>query len=38
MHWDGRASSLTWRVPEALAEGDAIFVSADPRHCVLVED
>jgi hypothetical protein len=24
--------------PDAMAEGDEVFVSADPRHCVLLED
>jgi hypothetical protein len=24
--------------PEPLAEGDEVFVSAEPRHCVLLEE
>ena len=38
VEWDGRTLIARSAAPEALAEGDAVFVSADPRHCVLLED
>ena len=36
--WDGRQLIVRSAAPEPMAEGDEVFVSADPRHCVLLED
>jgi ABC-type Fe3+/spermidine/putrescine transport system ATPase subunit len=36
--WDGRQLIVRAAATEPLAEGDDVFVSADPRHCVLLED
>ncbi len=36
--WEGRTLIVRSAAPDALAEGDEVFVSADPRHCVLLED
>jgi hypothetical protein len=36
--WDGRLLIVRSAAPEPMAEGDEVFVSADPRHCVLLED
>lgn len=36
--WDGRILIVRSAAPEAMAEGDAVFVSADPRHRVLLEE
>ena len=36
--WDGRLLIVRSAAPEPLDEGDEVFVSADPRHCVLLED
>jgi ABC-type Fe3+/spermidine/putrescine transport system ATPase subunit len=38
VEWDGRTLIARSASPDALAEGDAVFVSADPRHCVLLEE
>ena len=38
VEWDGRTLIVRSAAPEPLAEGDPVFVSADPRHCVLLED
>ena len=36
--WDGRVLIVRSAAPEPVAEGEEVFVSADPRHCVLLED
>jgi iron(III) transport system ATP-binding protein len=36
--WDGRTLIVRAAAAEAMAEGDEVFVSAEPRHCVLLED
>jgi len=36
--WDGRQLIVRSAAPEPLAEGDEVFVSAEPRHCVLLEE
>jgi TOBE domain len=36
--WDGRVLIVRSAAPEPVAEGQEVFVSADPRHCVLLED
>jgi iron(III) transport system ATP-binding protein len=36
--WDGRILIVRSAAPDPLAEGDEVFVSADPRHCVLLEE
>ena len=36
--WDGRQLIVRSAAPEPMAEGDEVFVSADPRHCVLLEE
>jgi ABC-type Fe3+/spermidine/putrescine transport system ATPase subunit len=36
--WDGRRLIVRSAAPDPLAEGDEVFVSADPRHCVLLEE
>ena len=36
--WDGRQLVVRSAEAEPLAEGDPVFVTADPRHCVLLED
>jgi ABC-type Fe3+/spermidine/putrescine transport system ATPase subunit len=36
--WDGRTLIVRSAAPEPLAEGDEVFVSADPRHCVVLEE
>jgi iron(III) transport system ATP-binding protein len=36
--WDGRTLIVRSASPEAMSEGDEVFVSADQRHCVLLED
>jgi iron(III) transport system ATP-binding protein len=38
LDWDGRTLTVRSAAPDALSEGDAVFVTADPRHCVLLED
>src|SRR5437764_9963375 len=35
--WDGRVLIVRVAAPDPLAEGDEVFVSADPRYCVLLE-
>jgi iron(III) transport system ATP-binding protein len=36
--WDGRLLIVRSAATEPLGEGDDVFVSADPRHCVLLEE
>ena len=36
--WDGRQLIVRLAATEPLTEGDEVFVSADPRHCVLLEE
>ena len=36
--WDGRRLIVRSAASEAMAEGDEVFVSVDPRHCVLLEE
>jgi iron(III) transport system ATP-binding protein len=36
--WDGRTLIVRSAAPEPLAEGDEVFVTADPRYCVLLEE
>jgi ABC-type Fe3+/spermidine/putrescine transport system ATPase subunit len=36
--WDGRILIVRSAAPDPLAEGDEVVVSADPRHCVLLEE
>jgi iron(III) transport system ATP-binding protein len=36
--WDGRTLIVRSAGPEPMAEGDRVFVSAEPRHCVLLEE
>jgi iron(III) transport system ATP-binding protein len=38
LDWDGRQLIVRSAAPEPLAEGDEVFVSAEPRHCVLLEE
>jgi len=35
--WDGRRLIVRSAASEPMAEGDEVFVSAEPRHCVLIE-
>ena len=36
--WDGRLLIVRSAASDPLTEGDEVFVSADPRHCVLLEE
>ncbi len=36
--WDGRQLIVRSAAMDPLAEGDDVFVSAEPRHCVLLEE
>jgi iron(III) transport system ATP-binding protein len=36
--WDGRMLIVRLATSDPMAEGDEVFVSADPRHCVLLEE
>jgi len=36
--WDGRVLIVRSAGAEPLAEGDEVFISAEPRHCVLLEE
>jgi ABC-type Fe3+/spermidine/putrescine transport system ATPase subunit len=36
--WDGRQLIVRSAAPDPLLEGDDVFVSVDPRHCVLLEE
>ena len=36
--WEGRQLIVRLAASDPLAEGDDVFVCADPRHCVLLED
>jgi iron(III) transport system ATP-binding protein len=38
LDWDGRTLIVRSAAAEPLAEGDQVFVSADPRYCVLLEE
>ena len=38
VEWAGRTLIVRSAAPDAMAEGDGVFVSVDPRHCVLLED
>jgi hypothetical protein len=36
--WDGRRLIVRSAASEPMAEGEEVFVSADPRDCVLLEE
>jgi iron(III) transport system ATP-binding protein len=36
--WEGRQLIVRQAASDPIAEGDDVFVSADPRHCVLLEE
>jgi ABC-type Fe3+/spermidine/putrescine transport system ATPase subunit len=36
--WDGRRLIVRSAASEPMAEGEEVFVSAEPRHCVLLEE
>ena len=36
--WDGRTLIVRSAAAEPLAEGDEVFVTVDPRYCVLREE
>jgi hypothetical protein len=36
--WDGRRLIVRLAAAEPMAEGDHVFVSVEPRHCVLLEE
>jgi len=36
--WDGRTLIVRTAAAEPLADGDEVFVTADPRYCVTLED
>jgi ABC-type Fe3+/spermidine/putrescine transport system ATPase subunit len=36
--WDGRRLIVRLAAAEPMAEGEDVFVSAEPRHCVLLEE
>jgi ABC-type Fe3+/spermidine/putrescine transport system ATPase subunit len=38
VEWEGRVLVVRSAAAEPLAEGDEVFVSAEPRHCVLLEE
>jgi hypothetical protein len=38
VEWDGRQLIVRSAAPDPLAEGDQVFVSAEPRHCVLLDE
>jgi len=38
VEWDGRQLIVRSAASDPMAEGDEVFVSADPRHCVLLEE
>jgi len=38
VEWDGRVLVVRLATSDPLSEGDEVFVSADPRYCVLLED
>ena len=38
VEWDGRRLIVRSAATEAMAEGDLVFISAEPRHCVLLEE
>jgi ABC-type Fe3+/spermidine/putrescine transport system ATPase subunit len=38
LDWDGRQLIVRSAAPEPMAEGDEVWVSADPRHCVVLEE
>ena len=38
LDWDGRQLIVRSAAPDPLAEGDTVYVTAEPRHCVLLEE
>jgi hypothetical protein len=38
LDWEGRRLIVRSAAGEPMAEGDEVFVSAEPRHCVLLEE
>jgi ABC-type Fe3+/spermidine/putrescine transport system ATPase subunit len=38
VEWDGRELIVRSAAPDPLAEGEYVFVSADPRYCVVLEE
>jgi ABC-type Fe3+/spermidine/putrescine transport system ATPase subunit len=38
VEWEGRQLIVRSAAPDALDEGDEVFVSAEPRHCVLLDE
>ena len=38
VEWHGQRLIVRSAAAEPMAEGDAVFVSADPQHCVLLEE
>ncbi len=36
--WDGRQLVVRCATTDALGEGDSVYLSVEPRHCVLLED
>src|SRR5215831_14760444 len=38
VEWDGRVLVVRLATSDPLSEGDEVFVSADPRYCVLLEE
>jgi len=38
LDWDGRQLIVRLAASEPMAEGDEVFVSVEPRHCVLLEE
>ena len=38
LEWEGRQLIVRSAAAEPMTEGDAVFVSAEPRHCVLLEE
>jgi hypothetical protein len=36
--WDGRQLIVRVAAAAPMAEGDEVFVSVEPRHCVLLEE
>jgi len=38
VEWDGRVLIVRLATADPLAEGDEVYVSADPRYCVLLEE
>ena len=38
VEWDGRELIVRSATSDPVAEGDQVFISADPRYCVLLEE